>query len=79
MFAKPFAEKKSHIYLKYRESNVQVLDKASVPLVRLLHERHQHVFVDLLLRTLTVHFVDLDPILWISPEALWKSEKEKQF
>lgn len=67
---------KGNIYLKHRESNVEVLDEAPVTLVRLLHERHEHVVFTLVRSTFTEQFVNPDPILWISPEALWKSKKE---
>ena len=50
----PHTEKvKGNTYLKYRESNVEILDQASVPLVRLLHEWHQHVFFIWSSRTVT--------------------------
>lgn len=53
-----------NIYLKYRVSNVEILDQASVPLVRLLHERQQHVFGTIFRR---IFSMNLDPKLWIVP------------
>lgn len=65
-----------NIYFKYWESNVEVLDQAPVPLVRLLHEGHQHVFVILFWRTFIEQFLNLDSILWISPEAVWGAKND---
>lgn len=67
---------KGNIYLKYGESNVEILDQASVPLVRLLHERQQHVFCTNFLGIFTVK---LDTILRISPETVWKTKRGTWF
>lgn len=49
---------------------MKTFDKASVPLVRLLHEGHQHVLVTLSGRAVAAQFFDLDPILRIRAELL---------
>ena len=64
----------SDIYLKYIESNAEILDQTSVPLVRLLHQRQQHVLLTLFPRTFTEYFLNLDPVLRISPETVWKAK-----
>lgn len=65
-----------NIYLKHRESNVEILDQASVSLVGLLHERHQHVFLTLFRRTFTQQFINLETILWVSPETVCNAKRE---
>lgn len=57
------------MYVKDEEADVEVLDQVSVSFVRLLHERHQRVF-----SPSGVWFsIDLDPILGIGPETIWKN------
>ena len=53
------------------EANVKVGNQLPVPLVRLLHERHQHVVWSLLWSALIIHGIQLDVILRICPETLW--------
>lgn len=65
-----------NIYLKNRESDVKILGQAPVPLVGLLHEREKHVFLTWFLRIIPFN---LDPVLRISPEAVWKTTRETRF
>lgn len=67
---------KHHIHLKHTEPNMKVLDQSSVPLVRLLHEGHQHVVSSLFLATFRQKVSNLDTILWIGPERPWEAMRK---
>lgn len=60
------------MYFVDGESNVVILDEVSIPLVRFLHERHQSVFF-------RINLVNLDPILWISPETVCREKQGSSF
>jgi len=55
---------------------VEVFGHVSVPLVGLLHERQQHIFIAVFPRIFTG---ELDSILGISPVAVWKRERGDTF
>ena len=63
------------IYLKDGESNVEIWGLVSVLLARLLHQRHNHVF---LTYCLGIIMVNLESILWVSPETVWKRERREK-
>lgn len=56
-----------HVYLKYREANVEVFAQVSSPLVRFLQDRHVDVLV---VGVFQIIPMKLDSKLWISPETV---------
>lgn len=67
----PFSEvntqAEKHVYLKYREANVEALAQVSSPLVRFLQDRHVDV---LIIGVFQIISMKLDSKLWISPETV---------
>lgn len=65
-----------HVYLKYREANVEVLAQVSSPLVRFLQDRHVDV---LLIGVFQIIPMKLDSKLWISPETVWGKDRKRDY
>lgn len=57
------------VHLKHSEADVEVLDHTSVPLVRFLHQGHQHGLLTTAGGASAQQLVNFDPVLRIDPEA----------
>lgn len=75
-FSEVITQVEKHVYLKYREANVEVLAQVSSPLVKFLQDRNVDV-VDI--GVFQIIPMKLDSKLWISPETVWGKDRNRDY